>query len=151
MPSAPIWMGETSGGRSATSPTRSRLTSCRTRMERQNSHTVCTALENRKVTGKVFVVDTGDPKQPLVTPMLRIRPRSSFGVRLDGDFAGAKEFHGVTLRLGSEEFKLAPLGSFDFENLALKIGRLNLGSPDFTDDWRVLNLEALGTRIALRK
>lgn len=108
-------------------------------------------LENRKVPGKVFVVDTGDPKQPLVTPTLRVRPRSSFGVRLDGDFGDAKEFYGVTIRLGAEDFRLMPLNSLDFENLALKIGKLNLGSPDFTDDWRVLNLETLGTRVPARK
>jgi len=108
-------------------------------------------LENRKVPGKVFVVDTGDPKQPLVTPTMRIRARSSFGVRLDGDFGDAKELYGVTLRLGPDDFKLVALASFDFENLALKINKLNLGSPDFSDDWRVLKLDTLGTRSPARK
>jgi hypothetical protein len=109
------------------------------------------ALENRKVPGKIFVVDTGDPKEPLVTPTLRIRPRSSFGVRLDGEFGEAREFYGVSLHLGTEDFKLVLLNSFDFENLALKINRLNLGSPDFSDDWRVLKLETLGSRVPTRK
>jgi hypothetical protein len=109
------------------------------------------ALGSRRVPGKLFVVDTGDPKEPLVTPILRIKPRSSFGVRLDGEFGDAKEFYGVSVRLGSEDFRLVPLSSFDFENLALKINKLNLGSPDFSDDWRVLKIESLGTRVPARK
>jgi hypothetical protein len=112
---------------------------------------ILVTLENRKVPGKIFVVDTGDPKEPMVTPTLRIRPRSSFGVRLDGEFGEAKEFYGVTVHLGTEDFKLVPLNSFDFENLVLKVNRLNLGSPDFSDDWRVLNLELLGTRVPTRR
>ncbi len=109
------------------------------------------ALENRRVPGRLFIVDTGDPKEPLTTPTLRIKPRSSFGVRLDGEFGDAREFYGVTTRLGAEDFKLVPLTSFEFENLALKINRLNLGSPDFSDDWRVLKIETLGTRVPARK
>ena len=109
------------------------------------------ALDNRKVPGRLFVVDTGDPKEPMVTPTIRIRPKSSFGMRLEGEFGNATEFYGVTLRLGTDDFKLVPLTSLDFENLALKINRLNLGSPDFSDDWRVLKIEALGTRVPVRK
>jgi hypothetical protein len=43
------------------------------------------------------------------------------------------------------------LTSFDFENLALKINRLNLDSPDFTDDWRVLKLEIMGSRESAKR
>ncbi len=108
-------------------------------------------LENRKVPGRLFFVDTGDPKEPMKTPLLRINPRSSFGVRLDGDFGEAREVYSVNLRLGSDDFRLVPLSSLDFENLALKINKLNLGSPDFSDDWRVLKIEPLGTRVPARK
>src|SRR5579871_3891397 len=48
-PSAPIWMGELSGGRSPTCPSRSNLTSVRTSTDLQYSHTVCTLLDQRKV------------------------------------------------------------------------------------------------------
>ena len=44
-------MGEKSGGRSLISPTRVRSRSWRTRIERQYSQTVCTALDHRKRTG----------------------------------------------------------------------------------------------------
>ncbi len=103
-------------------------------------------LDNRKVPGKYFMVDTGDPKEPMIVPSVHMRPRSSFGVRLQGEFGSEKEVLGATVRVGDDDLKLVPLASFAFENLALKVGRLNLGSPDFTDDWRVLKLETLGTR-----
>jgi hypothetical protein len=103
-------------------------------------------LENRKIPGKFFIIDTGDPKEPVTVPSLRMRPRSSFGVRLQGDFGDEREFLGVTIRIGEEDFRLVPLASFDFENLSLKVNRLNLDSPDFRDDWRVLKLEMIGTR-----
>lgn len=112
---------------------------------------VSLALENRKAAAELYVIDTGDPKEPLIVPTLRIRPRSAFGVRLRGDFGEAKEIYGVSVTLGPEEFRLVPLSSFDFENLVLKVNRLNLGSPDFRDDWRVLKLETMGTRVPVRR
>ncbi len=108
-------------------------------------------LDTRKVPAKFFVVDTGDPKEPLIVPSLTLRPRSAFGVRLQGDYAAAKEMDGAAVRLGDEDFKLVPLTSFDFENLALKINRLNLDSPDFSDDWRVLKLGSMGSRETVKR
>ncbi len=103
-------------------------------------------LETRKVPAKFFIVDTGDPKEPAFLPSVNMRPRSSFGVRLQGDFGQEKEIWGAIVRVGEEDLKLAPLTSFDFENLALKVNKLNLGSPDFDDDWRVLKFDFLGSR-----
>jgi len=108
-------------------------------------------LENRKVPGRFFIVDTGDPKQPITTPSLKMRPRSSFGARLQGDFSDTRELLGATVTVGAWDFKLVPLTSFDFENLVLKINRLNLGSPDFSDDWRTLKFERIGARTHLRR
>src|SRR5215469_8123751 len=48
MPSVLSWMGEASGGKSATCPTFLRSTSVRTRMLLQYSQTVCTLLDQRK-------------------------------------------------------------------------------------------------------
>ncbi len=109
------------------------------------------ALENRKVAARLFAIDAGDFQQPMAVASLTIHPRSSFGVRIEGDFGDAKELYGATIRLGAEDFKLVPLTSFDFENLVMKVNRLNLGSPDFSDDWRVLHLEFLGSRSPARK
>ena len=106
---------------------------------------------SRKVPVKFFTIDTGNPKEPVVTPSVRIRPRSSFGVRLQGEFGEGRDLEGVTLGLGDDDFRLAPLASIDFENLALKVNRINLGSPDFGDDWRVLKLETLGERFPARR
>lgn len=103
-------------------------------------------LENRKVPGLFFLVDTGNPKEPMIVPSVHMRPRSSFGVRLKGEFGQEKELLGATVRIGDEDLKLVPLASFDFENLALKVNRINLESPDFRDDWAILKLEVIGTR-----
>ncbi len=103
-------------------------------------------LETRKVPGRSFLVDTGDPKEPLVIASLTLRTRSSFGVRLQGDFGSEKEFVGVIVQLGQEDLKLAPLTSMAFENLVLKVNRINLGSPNFRDDWQAVKLETIGTR-----
>jgi hypothetical protein len=104
-------------------------------------------LENRKVPSQTFLVDTGDPKEPITTASVTMRPRSSFGVRLKGEFGEEKEVLGVTLRVGAEDFKFAPLTSLAFENLVLKVNRINLGSPDFRDDWQTLKLEVTGSRM----
>ncbi len=103
-------------------------------------------LENRKAAVKVFAVETGDIKQPLVTAVLTIHPRSSFGVQLNGDFGDAKELLGIDILLGDEDLRLAPLTNFDFEVLVLKVNRINLGSPDFSEDWQVLRMDKLGSR-----
>ena len=83
----------------------------------------------------------------MIIPSVRLRPKSSFGVRLQGDFGDAKEVLGRdgALRAG-RFFPHAADSSFEFENLALKVNRLNLGSPDLREDWRVLKLQTMGTR-----
>jgi hypothetical protein len=108
-------------------------------------------LDNRKAAVALLNVETGDFTQPMSVAWMRIRPRSSFGVRISGDFGDAKEISGANIRLGNEDLKLAPLTNYDFEFLAMRVNRLNLGSPDFSDDWRVLRLEKLGSRSPVRK
>ena len=107
-------------------------------------------LENRKTVVKLIHVETSDFTQPMRMGWINIHPRSSFGLRLEGDFGDVKEIYGAAIRLGDEDLKLAPLASFDFEFLAMKINRLNLGSPDFSEDWRVLRMEKLGSRAPAR-
>jgi len=108
-------------------------------------------LENRKEPAKFLTIETGDVKQPMSVTSLAIHPRSSFGLRLDGDFGKTREIFGVTIRLGNEDLKLEPMTSFDFESLVTKVNHINLGSPDFSDDWRVLNLQRIGSRQPARK
>jgi hypothetical protein len=104
-------------------------------------------LDTRTLATRFFLVDTGNPKEPITTPTLSMKPRSSFGVRVQADLGEARELSGVTLRVGEEDFRLAPLTSLAFENLALKVNRINLGSPDFRDDWNALKLDAIGERV----
>src|SRR5580700_3172664 len=51
MPEVPIWIGELSGGRSETTPTRSRLKSVRIRMDLQCAQVVCTLLDQWNTIG----------------------------------------------------------------------------------------------------
>jgi hypothetical protein len=107
-------------------------------------------LENRKAIVKFFTIDTGT-RDPMSVFSIAVHPRSSFGFRLNGEFGNIQELFGATVQMGAENFKLVPLKSFDFETLAAKINRINLGSPNFSDDWRVLKLEPMGTRSRARK
>jgi len=108
-------------------------------------------LGNRKAVARLLSVETGEFQQPMSVTSIPVHPRSSFGLRIDGDFGDVTELSGATIRLGDEDFQLVPLSNFDFESLALKVNRLNLGSPDFSDDWRVLKLELLGSRSPAHK
>jgi hypothetical protein len=118
---------------------------------RINAKDIRLALANRKVAAKLLSIETGEFQRPMSVASLTIHPRSSFGVRIDGDFGDARQLYGATIRLGDEDLQLAPLSSFDFEVLVAKVNRLNLGSPDFSEDLRVLKLEPLGSRSATRR
>jgi hypothetical protein len=109
------------------------------------------SLPNRNAPARLFAVEPGDFQQPLALIALTMRPRSSFGVRLEGDFADVTELNGAVVRIENEDFHLVPLTKFDFESLVLKVNRLNLGSPDFREDWRVLHLEAMGSHNRARR
>jgi hypothetical protein len=109
------------------------------------------ALGNRKSAVRVFAIETSEFQHPMSLVSLTMHPRSSFGFRLDGNFGNATEIFGANIRLGEEEFQLVPLTRFDFELLVKKVNRINLGSPDFSGDWRVLNLETLGSRSRTRR
>jgi hypothetical protein len=80
-----------------------------------------------------------------------MHPRSSFGFGLEGSFGKAEELYGAEIKLREEIFKLVPLSKFDFETLVLKVNRLNLRSPDFRDDFRVLDLKLMGQRSSQRR
>ncbi len=108
-------------------------------------------LANRTVVMTYFIIDTGDAKQPITAPSLTMRPRSSFGARMQGDYADVKEFEGVSIQVGDEDLKLDPLTSLAFENLVLKVNKINLDSPDFRDDWRAVKLEVMGSRSPVRR
>ena len=48
-------------------------------------------LGNRKAAVNLFAIEPGDFQKAMVVPSLTIHPRSSFGVRLDGNFGNAEE------------------------------------------------------------
>ncbi len=102
---------------------------------------------NRQTSAEFFFITSDRNPQPMTVFSLNMRPRSSFGFRLEGNFGNAREIYGVEISLGEDTFKLAPLSKFDFETLVVKVNRINLRSPDFRDDYRVLRLEYLGSRL----
>ena len=118
---------------------------------RLSAKNVRLTLGNRKAPVTLFAIESGEFQRPMVVTSMTIHPRSSFGFRLEGNFGKAEELHGATIELGAEDLILTPLTGFDFEALVLKVNSLNLGSPDFSQDWRVLKLERLGSRVPARR
>ena len=108
-------------------------------------------MENRNIPSQFLMIDTSNPREPILVPSIKIKPRSSFGSRLKGKFADMGELEGVTIGLEREDLTLDPLSSFEFESLATKVNRINLDSPNFRDDWRVLKLERMGSRKIIRR
>ena len=121
------------------------------REEKLQAKNIRLILGNRHVATDLFHIEAARNQQPLMVTTLRMHPRSSFGFRLEGNFDKAGELHGVEVKLDEETFKLDPLSKFDFETLVLKVNRLNLGSPDFADDFRVLKLDFLGSRSSRKR
>ncbi|MBN2243547.1 MAG: hypothetical protein JW793_12750 [Acidobacteria bacterium] len=121
------------------------------REENLRAKNILLAFSNRRVAPDIFHIEAARNRQPFKVTSLRMRPRSSFGFRLEGNFGKVEELHGVEIKLENEEFRLTALSKFDFETLALKVNRLNLGSPDFADDFRVLKLKSLGNRSSKRR
>jgi hypothetical protein len=107
--------------------------------------------ENRRIPARLLSIEPGKFQQPIPVTSLVMHPRSYFGVSLQGDYDNARELSGATIRIGKEDFKFALLTQFEFETLARKVNRLNLGSPDFSDDFRVLNIKKLGRRSPARR
>ena len=120
------------------------------RQEKLQAKNIRMAMGNRQATVRLFHIETDRNQQPVTVTSIRLRPRSSFGFRLEGNFGEAREFHGVEINIEDVQLKLAPLSEFDFETLVRKINRLNLGSPDFRDDFRVLNIKLMGSRSPAR-
>jgi hypothetical protein len=118
------------------------------RDENLQAKSIRLSFGNRQIAAELFSIETDRYQQPSLVPSLTMHPRSSFGFRLEGNFGKSIEISGAEIRLGEDTFKLAPLSKFDFETLVRKINRINLGSPDFRDDYRVLKLDYLGSRLS---
>lgn len=96
-----------------------------------------------------FVIEGDRYQEPMSVSSISMHPRSSFGFRLQGDFENSEEVSGVEITQGDALFRLVPLSKFDFETLVRRINRLNLDSPDFREDYRVLGLDLLDGRSPL--
>jgi len=121
------------------------------RKEKLEARNVRLSMGNRMAAVEIFHVEAGRNQQPFKVISMSINPRSSFGFRLEGNFGDATELYGAEITIGREKFKLVPLSKFDFETLVLKVNKLNLGSPDFSQDFRVLKLNFMGSRTTRRR
>lgn len=104
--------------------------------------------EEKRLPVTFFQIDTGLEGQSITTSSVKVRAYSSFGVALKGDFAGISKLDKVAIRLAKESFELEPMSPTEFDQLALKINKINLKSPDIRDDYRILRIKPLGSRKA---
>jgi hypothetical protein len=114
--------------------------------EKLQAKNIILTLGNRRAAARLLHIETDRYQESIVVPTTGMNPRSSFGFRLEGNFGDAEELYGAEIILGETEFTLFPLSKFDFETLVRKVDRLNLQSPDFRDDFRVLKLDLIGKR-----
>lgn len=97
----------------------------------------------------LFDVETSTRDDPLRVSAIKVHPHSSFGITLKGNIEGIAEIDRVTVELGPSRFELQSLSPQGFEALSRKISKLNLISPDIRDDFRVLELNTIGSRKAI--
>jgi hypothetical protein len=116
------------------------------REEKLQAKDIRLSMGNRQVNATLFFIEADRYQDPLAVSSIRMNPRSSFGFRLEANLQKATELFGVEITVGNAKFELAALTKFDFETLVRKVNRINLGSPDFRDDYRVLDIELLGKR-----
>ena len=115
------------------------------REEKLRAKDVRLDLGNRQAAARLFHIELDRNQQDITVPSISVHPRSSFGFSLGGSFGNTQTLRGVEIDFNEGKFKLAPLAAFDFETLVRKINRINLKSPDFRDDFQVLNLDLIGT------
>ena len=95
-----------------------------------------------------FWMETGAPDEPYIKMRyLAVLGDSFIPLELVGDFNGLDALSRVAIDLGRDRFELAPLDCGDYDQLAGKIDRVNLDSPDLWEDFRVLGIEFVGKRL----
>ena len=105
-------------------------------------------LDDQGKTRKVetFSFDSGDPDNPYQSPYLKVRGGQFEGVDLVGDFGDLTGLSKVELTVGEDRLTFQPMDCNDFEKLADRIGRLELGSADTITAFQTLNISLLGAR-----
>lgn len=102
--------------------------------------------QGREVKVDRIILETGNPSDPYLTPIMKILPNSFIGLVLKGKFDAVKEFKSVAVQLGNTLFHLDPVSSPAFDGAVEKINRMNFDSPDVREDFRVVKMDFLGRK-----
>ena len=92
-----------------------------------------------------MAMDTGSLGESYLTTYLFIRGNSLIGLELLGNFNHFAEPASVSIDLEKNRFKLKSIDCADFEHLTEKINRINLNSPNVSEDFEVLQINPLGS------
>ena len=93
-----------------------------------------------------FSFDSGDPNSPYLNPYFKLRGGEFIGMDLIGDFATVDALSRVEIDAGRDRFILEPIDCNAFEDLADKIGQLEIGTGDQVATFQMLNIPLIGTR-----
>ena len=93
-----------------------------------------------------FSFDSGDPRNPYLTPYLKLRGGDVAGLDLVGDFREVQALRRVEVDLGPDRFVLEPLDCTEFEELVDRIAQLDLGRGNLIAAYQVLNIQFKGRR-----
>lgn len=105
--------------------------------------------EGKEARIKRFALDTGVPGDAYKSNYLKVLGNSFVGVDLEGKLK-VKDFPTsprVTIDLAHHRFELQPLDCEAFDNLAVRINKINFNSPDIRDDFDLIKIPHLGRRL----
>lgn len=105
--------------------------------------------EGKEARIKRFALDTGVPGDAYKSNYLKVLGNSFVGVDLEGKLK-VKDFPTsprVTIDLAHHRFELQPLDCEAFDNLAVRINKINFNSPDIREDFDLIKIPHLGRRL----
>jgi TonB family protein len=96
--------------------------------------------------GQVFEQEHKDTRGDTLkyTASVLLKGRSFTGLTLLGGFREMDQIEELSIRIGAKRFYLQPMEKVQFEQLAAKIGELDLKSPDMRAALQEANIAALG-------
>lgn len=103
-------------------------------------------VSERFYIGQVFEQEHKDTRGDTLkyTASVLLKGRSFTGLTLLGGFREMDQIEELSIRIGAKRFYLQPLEKAQFEQLAAKIGELDLKSPDMRAALQEANIAALG-------
>lgn len=108
-------------------------------------------MEGRTADVKRFSMNTGVEGEPYLTNYLKVLGNNFIGVDLIGEFEDFRQLSEVSIELGKDIFRLAPVHPDAYEMLASRINQINVDSPDIREDFQVLGINLLGERELLNQ